>query len=157
MAYIRNQKMSKSKTIGRPPKQPPENAEAVIRELSAKGHAIIGICHELGTSKETFARWLDEFPELKAAFDQGREKERHTLHAVLYDAAIEGNCTAAMFLLKARHGYQEGQQIDQTNRVSITFQLPAAMPLDQFKVIQNEPDDRIKRISKEAVIPTARA
>ena len=98
------------KKIGRPLKPPPANAEEVIRELSATGHAIIGIAHQLGTTVEVFKRWLDENTELKAAFDQGREKERHTLHTVLYTAATEsGNTTAAMFLLKARHGYVEGQ------------------------------------------------
>lgn len=75
--------------IGRPLKQPPANAEKVVREMSASGHAIIGIAHALGTAKDTFARWLDENPELKAALDQGRETERHTLHNVLYTAATK--------------------------------------------------------------------
>lgn len=138
--------------IGRPLKQPPANAEETIRELSATGHAIIGIAHALGTSKDTFGRWLDEFPELKAALDQGREKERHTLHNVLYTAATEsGNTTAAMFLLKSRHGYVEGQQNEQANRVSINFTLPGAMKLDDFKVIQNEPDNSTKQLSNASI------
>lgn len=144
--------------IGRPLKQPPANAEKVIREMSASGHAIIGIAHALGTAKDTFARWLDECPELKAALDQGREKERHTLHNVLYTAATKDkNCTAAMFLLKSRHGYREGDQNEQGNRVSINFTLPGAMPLDQFKVIQNDTDNPTKRISKSTAIPARRA
>ncbi|CAG9932210.1 hypothetical protein [Candidatus Nitrotoga arctica] len=126
------------KTIGRPLKQPPEKAEEVIRELSATGHAIIGIAHQLGTSVDTFKRWLDEDVELKAAFDQGREKERHTLHNVLYTAAtVDKNTTAAMFLLKARHGYREGDQGESNNRVSINFTLPGAMTMKDFKVIED--------------------
>lgn len=146
------------KKIGRPLKQPPADAEKIIRELSATGHAIIGIAHALGTSKDTLGRWLDENENLKAAFDQGREKERHTLHNSLYVAATEGgNATAAMFLLKARHGYVEGQQESSGNKVSIVFQLPGAMPLDQFKVIQNDStDDQTKRISKSTTVPTRR-
>ena len=130
------------KKIGRPLKLPPEDAEEQIRELSATGHAIIGIAHQLGTSVDTFKRWLDENVELKAAFDQGREKERHTLHNMLYIAATEsGNTTAAMFLLKARHGYVEGQQNEQANRVSINFTLPGAMKLEDFKVIEYDTTD----------------
>lgn len=129
--------------IGRPLKQPPANAEKIVREMSASGHAIIGIAHALGTAKDTFARWLDECPELKAALDQGREKERHTLHNMLYLQATEkGNTTAAIFLLKARHSYREGDQNEQANRVSINFTLPGAMKLEDFsKVIQHDKPD----------------
>ena len=145
--------------IGRPRKEPPADAEKVIRELSATGHAIIGIAHALGTSKDVFNRWLDEKEILKAAFEHGREKERYTLHAVLYDAATQGkNCVAAMFLLKSRHGYREGDQVEHGNKVNITFTLPGAMKLDDFKVIQNDStDDSTKRISKSTAIPTRRA
>lgn len=119
--------------IGRPQKQPPANAEKTIRELSASGHAIIGIAHQLHTSVATFNRWLDENPVLKEAFDQGREKERFSLHNMLYRQAMnEGNATAAMFLLKARHSYREGDQSEQGNRVSINFTLPGAMPMQDF-------------------------
>jgi len=95
---------------------------------------------------------------ISRALDQGREKERHTLHNVLYTAATEsGNTTAAMFLLKARHGYREGDQNEQANRVNIVFQLPGAMKLDQFKVIQNDPDNQVKQLSKSTAIPARRA
>ena len=123
----------KAVKIGRPLKHPPANAVEIIRELSATGHSVVGIAQQLKTSPHTLARWMDENPELKAALDQGREKERHTLHNVLYKAATEsGNTTAAMFLLKARHGYREGDQGDSANRVTINFQLPGAMPLKDF-------------------------
>jgi len=142
--------------IGRPLKQPPADAEKVIRELSATGHAIIGIAQALGTSKDTLARWFDENETLKAALDQGREKERHTLHNVLYQAAtVDKNCTAAMFLLKARHGYREGDQNEQANRVNIVFQLPGAMPLDQFGDFKNDTDSA-KQLPKSTAILTRR-
>jgi hypothetical protein len=44
-----------------------------------------------------------------------------------------------MFLLKARHGYREGDQSEMGNKVSVTFNLPASLSLDQFhKVIDHE-------------------
>ena len=72
---------------------------------------------------------------------QGREKERQTLHDVLTNAAKGGNIVSAIFLLKARHGYVEGQQENQANRVSVTFNIPGATPLDKFNntmVIDND-------------------
>jgi hypothetical protein len=41
-----------------------------------------------------------------------------------------------MFLLKARHGYREGDQQEQANKVSVTFNLPGAMTAEQYKVIE---------------------
>ena len=70
---------------------------------------------------------------------QGRESERLALHNVLFRAAKRGNIVAAMFLLKARHGYREGDQSDTANKVSITFSLPGAMKPEDFSVIEHEP------------------
>jgi hypothetical protein len=37
-----------------------------------------------------------------------------------------------MFLLKSRHGYREGEQEQQGNRVQITFNLPGAKKPEEF-------------------------
>lgn len=117
-------------------KNPPEEAGEKILSLSAEGHSIVGIAQRFDVSKDTFVRWMEDYPELKAAFDQGREKERHTLHNMLYtEATLKRNTVAAMFLLKARHGYREGDQGDSANKVTINFQLPGAMPLDDFLTV----------------------
>ncbi len=130
-------------TSGRPRKEPPPNAAEVIRNACATGASKVGVALALGTSMDVLVRWLDEQPDLKEAFTQGREKERQTLHNVLYESAIGGNgkdsLIASMFLLKSRHGYQEGQQESQANRVSVTFNIPAATPLNQFMTVENEP------------------
>lgn len=121
------------KRRGPVPKQPPTDAAERIEALAADGFSIVGVAQHLYTSKDTLGRWFDEFPALKESFDRGRERERHTLHNALYRAATEqGNMTAAMFLLKARHGYREGDQNEQGNRVSINFTLPGAMPLAEY-------------------------
>ena len=118
---------------GPAPKQPPVNAAAEIEAYAADGFSIVGVAQKLSTSKDTLGRWFDEYPALKESFDRGRERERYTLHNALYRAATEqGNMTAAMFLLKARHGYREGDQGEQGNRVLISFTLPRAMPLADF-------------------------
>lgn len=136
---------SEKLAVGRHRKMPPADAADVIRHACATGANRLGVAIALGVSGDVLTRWLDESPELKEAFDQGREKERQTLHNVLYDCAVSGNgkdsLIASMFLLKSRHGYVEGQQESQANRVSINFQIPAATPLEKFMVI----DDAINR------------
>lgn len=129
---------------GRPRKEPPPDAIERIKEACATGASKVGVAMALGTSGDVLVRWLDEYPALKEAFTVGREKERQTLHNVLYQSAIGNNgkdsLIASMFLLKSRHGYQEGQQEGQANRVSINFTIPGAQPLNQFLTVENEPN-----------------
>jgi hypothetical protein len=68
---------------------------------------------------------------------------------------MSGIWQCSMFLLKARHGYREGDQTDTANKVSITFALPGAMSMEEFKVIENEPDNRTERLSTQSP-PVAR-
>jgi hypothetical protein len=124
---------------GRKPIAPPADAAERIRALAADGFSVIGVAHGLGVGKDAFNRWLVDHPDLKDAFDEGREAERHALHNLLYRQAMEqGNATAAMFLLKARHGYREGDQSESGNRVNVTIALPGAMTLQQFTSIGKE-------------------
>ncbi len=140
------------KRVGAARKTPPADAAARVQDLAANGATKIGIAHALGVGIDVLGRWFDEDPGLVEAFVAGRERERLVLHNVLYRAATEGTgkdaLIAAMFLLKARHGYREGDQQEQANRVSINFQLPGAQPLDKFTVVENDPaSDRTQRLS----------
>ena len=132
--------------IGRPRKGPPEDAAERIKAFAAEGFSLRGVGYGLGVNPEVLARWFDEQPALKDAYDRGREQERHTLHNVLFRAATEGagkdSLIAAMFLLKARHGYREGDQGEQANRVNITFNLPGALkPAEFIEAIEHERND----------------
>src|SRR5439155_9887771 len=120
------------KPRGNPLKLPPGNAARRIAALAAAGHSVVGIARGLSTSKDTLRRWMEEDPALADALAQGREAERFALHNLLYRKAMRGNVICAMFLLKARHGYREGDQSDAANRVSITFTLPAALPPERY-------------------------
>jgi hypothetical protein len=124
------------KRQGRKPLAPPVDAAEQIRALAADGFSMVGVADRLSVSKDTLSRWLEEVPELKDAFDQGRENERRALHNQLYRLAMEEkHAASAMFLLKARHGYREGDQSDQGGRVNINIALPGAMTLQQFTAI----------------------
>lgn len=143
---------------GRKPKEAPADAAERVMALAADGFSILGVAGQLGTTAEVLKRWFDQDPALKGAFDLGRERERYTLHNALFKAATEGgNMTAAMFLLKARHGYREGDQGESANRVSVNFQLPAAAWMADFRVIEHgKSDDRVELVSTARSLPARR-
>lgn len=122
-----------TKRTGRPPKPIPADAAEIIESMAADGFSIIGIASRFKIGKDLLREWFEREPALQEAFDVGRENERHALHNMLYKEAMEkGNATAAMFLLKSRHGYREGAEVDQSNGVRITFNLPGAMSIEDF-------------------------
>jgi hypothetical protein len=108
-----------------------------ISALASTGFSKQGVARHFGVTLPTFNRWLEEDDVLAEAFAVGREQERQSLHNVLYRLAVdEKDKVSAMFLLKARHGYKEGDQQESANRVSITFNLPGAMTAEQYKTIE---------------------
>jgi len=117
---------------GRPAKRPPADAVERVRALSAEGHSPVGIAQQLGIGRKTLDKWRAEFPAIDEAYREGVERERYELHSTLAQKARDGNIVAAMFLLKSRHQYKEGDQSDQGGRPSITINLPGAMSLQQF-------------------------
>jgi transposase-like protein len=133
---------------GQPRKEPPADAALHIRTFAADGFSVEGIAEKFGIGAKTLDRWMTDFPELREAFGRGREKERHSLHNRLYRIATESDdekaaSIAAMFLLKARHGYKEGDQGDHGNRVAITFCLPGALSIEQFTALSQDVERKL--------------
>jgi transposase-like protein len=119
---------------GRPSKAPPANAVARIAALAATIPSIVGIARALGTSQDTLYRWMEEYPELADAFKEGRDVERQNLHRTLYREGTKKknpNILAAMYLLNNCHGYKSDAAAA-TNKVHVTFTLPAALTPEQF-------------------------
>ncbi len=115
--------------------------EAVFGRDEAAGAGLgqwPGIARAFNTSQDTLRRWIEDDPALQEALELGREVERMEIDSVLKRAAKKGNIVAAMFLLKTRHGYREGDQSETANKVSINFTLPAALKPEQFTVIEHE-------------------
>ena len=119
-----------------PKKHPPAQGAAEIRTLAATGFSKRGIASHFGVSFDTLEIWLEESEDMREQFAAGREDERHALHNALYKKAMHGDGPSAMFLLKSRHGYREGDQSEQGNKVSITFNLPGAMTAEQYRTIE---------------------
>jgi hypothetical protein len=121
--------------VGRPRKSLPANGIDVIRRLAANGvneHAIAGA---LGLSYETWQRIRAEDPEAKAAWQEARAIEENKLVGVLYRKAIDQDDTvAAIFLLKARHGYRDIGPTDGSSgvRTAIQINLPGALKAEDY-------------------------
>jgi hypothetical protein len=132
--------------------KPPSHAADTIHELASTGFSVRGIAAHYKIAYETLQGWFQKYPTLKQAFDNGRESERQSLHNALYRKAMNGDGPAAMFLLKARHGYREGDQREESNRVAITFNLPGAQKPEEYgKVIDGNATDSAKRLPTTAV------
>jgi len=134
------------KKVGRARKQPPRDVEKRAEVAAATGASLIAVARSMGVSYDVFARWMEENPDIREAIMRGRETEREVLHSGLVQAAQKGNIIAAIFLLKSRHGYREGDQGETSNRVAITFNLPGALKPEQF-IIENEPSSEPQRLS----------
>jgi len=130
---------------------PPKAAANMVKELTAKGCSEISIAKGLGVSRDTYQRWRDEYPEIQAAWEEGRGKEHDKLFNVLFEAATKSkNIVAAMFLLKTRHNYKENQDFTIQNKVAVVFKVPGALKADVYEaeVLKNIiPKPKLKELT----------
>ncbi len=110
-----------------------------IRRLGARGVSEVDITKALGISYPTWKRLKEEDENALEALEEARREEESELVGVLYEAAtIEKNLTAAMFLLKARHGYKEGAEQVNANQVNVKITLPGAKdPAAYLEEVEN--------------------
>ena len=121
---------------GEAPLEPPENAVEIVRKASERGCLTSQIATALGVSRTTWGLWRERYPELDAAYREGHKVEHDALVGKLFEMAMDGNVTSILFALKCRHGYQDTGGVVVENKVSINFQLPAALsPADYVKTI----------------------
>ena len=106
---------------------------AKIRRLGARGVSEVDITKALGISFPTWKRLKEEDEQALEALEEARREEESELVGVLYEAAVKDkNLTAAMFLLKARHGYKEGADKIDATQVNVKITLPGAKDPVQY-------------------------
>ena len=118
---------------GRPKHEPtPEDVEQIER-LASAGHGVISIQKHLGIHGKTWKRWKEESPEIMEAYRRGLAAEEvHLVTELRRILEQKDNPVPGIFLLKSRHGYQDGGQQGADSRVQIAVQIPAALPADQY-------------------------
>lgn len=107
-------------------KKPPKDAEKNIRMIVAKGGTKVTLRKFFRISDRLLNAWLETYPELKAAMEEGKDAEHQKLVTQLMAMATKGNIAAVIFALKSRHGYRELEPIDNGNKLLIlSLQGPA--------------------------------
>ena len=122
----------KLSTMGRKKITLPSNGLDTIRNLAERGVKETDIVKALGISYPTWLRIKEENEEARRTLEEARQIEENKLFGVLFDKAMNGDSTAAMFLLKTRHGYKEGAEQVNANQVNVKITLPGSMEPDEY-------------------------
>lgn len=117
---------------------PPGSRDALLA-MASSGLTESTAAKALGIPLHEFRRVITKNPEGKALWEEALSVERDALIGALFNRAIEGDTKAAVYLLAARHGMTE--KLEQvSDRVQITFQLPAALNSEQYAKLIQTPD-----------------
>ena len=123
--------------MGRPRKNLKSADYPQIEQWATHGVSERDIASRLGMSPVTWRKVKERDLRARDALARGRGREETILVGCLYRAAVEkGNVTAAIFLLKTRHGYIDNPKPEmQESRVSVEVRLPAALSTNQYKQV----------------------
>jgi len=136
---------------GRPKKTLDESDYPRLALLASRGLRKCDVARELGLSPDTLRRVLAENERAGEAYQQGLGVEHEALVGSLFRMAThptKPNALAAIFLLRARHNYQEAGNADAGGgKVSIVFQLPAPLSPEQYEqVVKMTPPLKLREV-----------
>ena len=107
-------------------------AHAVVRNMRANGCAQATIAAALGMPAATFRDVLDRDDALAEAYGEGNARMHDELIGILMQQARDGYAPAAMFLLKASHGYRENTPVQSTDKRTVNILIPPAASADEL-------------------------
>ena len=88
---------------------------SLIIEAIVEAHGLLSdAARALGCSRKTLYSYMDEFPEVREAYEDANEKTKDFAESKLFDAISKGNITAIIFYLKTKakdRGYIERQEL----------------------------------------------
>lgn len=108
-------------------KLPPGARDALEAMAATTGLKESTAARALGMPVSQFRKVIKVNPEAAELWEDCLSIERDALLERLWNRSKEGDVQASKFLLAARHGMSEQRPPDKSERVHITFQLPAAM------------------------------
>jgi hypothetical protein len=88
----------------------PEKEEAILTALRAKP-TFEAACRAVRITRTTLNRWRKENPEFEARVQAAREEGFDRVEDCLVERAIEGDTTAAIFMLKSWRRSRYGDKI----------------------------------------------
>jgi len=126
--------------MARPFEKLPAGAKSHLEAMAANGLlSESAAATALGMPLDQFRRVIVEHKPSQEIWDNALAVERDQLLAALYDRAVGGDTKAAQTLLAVRHGMTEKQPKGASERVSVVFNLPAALdPAEYLKAVTVE-------------------
>ncbi len=119
--------------MARPFEKLPAGANNHLESMAATGLlSESAAATALGMPLSEFRRVIGEHKPSTAIWNNALSVERDKLLAALYNRALEGDTKAAQTLLAVRHGMSEKQPQGNSERVSVVFNLPAAMDAAEY-------------------------
>lgn len=105
------------KKRGRPRKgTEAEISLAVVEALASNGLTKEQVALCIGLSADTFTRREKENPEIFAAYARGKARGVSRVANMLFEKALAGDTTSAIFYLKARAGWRDTQAVEVSGR-----------------------------------------
>jgi hypothetical protein len=117
---------------GAPRKLVPASQLPNITRLAARGVRERDIARAMGMSQPTWIKCKHDFPEVLKALEDGQQQMHDGLVAQLLTRAKKGDVVPALFLLKTRYGYREGEELSNA-RPQVVINLPGSLPSETFK------------------------
>jgi hypothetical protein len=104
-------------SVGRPSSFNESVAEIIIR-LATEGLTDLEIAENIGISDRTLRLWKGKHPELLPALKEAKSVADDLVEASLFQQAMAGNTTAAIFWLKNRRPkeWRDVQRLEHTGR-----------------------------------------
>ncbi|MCX6587082.1 MAG: hypothetical protein NTX13_10955 [Acidobacteria bacterium] len=88
-------------------KPPRDAAERIAHCVATYGSTKELLANHFDIDISVFDRWLRDHDDIRRAYEESKGIEHSKLISVLFDQAMSGNASAAMFLLKIRHQYRD--------------------------------------------------
>lgn len=79
---------------------------------------------------------IEEYPEVKHAWDTGRLEGLSKIAKSAFDAAMEGDTTMIIFLCKVRLGWSEKRE-EETDKAQVHIYLPESLSEEQWNHERN--------------------
>ncbi|WP_417522346.1 hypothetical protein [Marinobacter sp.] len=119
--------------MARPFEKLPAGAKNHLEAMAANGLlSESAAATALGMPLDQFRKVIANHKPSKEIWDNALAVERDQLLSALYDRAVGGDTKAAQTLLATRHGMSEKQPQGSSERVSVVFNLPAAMDAAEY-------------------------
>lgn len=140
--------------MARPKKRLSSRDREKLMLLAARGLSQASIAWELGITAKTLRRILREDLLAADAYARGLGQEEEALVGSLRRKAEKYQSPVPeIFLLKARHGYEEGTPVAGNGDVRVNIlQLPAALSPEQYRALVAGTD---AGVSTPAALPAA--